>query len=557
MTAELTPERKLAAHNGRVRMMWLRAALVGKDGRGLQQATGNPLTTDFYPNQVLTVLAFDRLNAIEKCRQIGESFIFALDSLARAANEPHTTAIHISTDKWESQSKQGYVLRSLDAMNKAARAEIKLVSEAKDHLELETKDGTAHINFLAQRDPRGAERAAVYLHEMAHMEKLSAIIKGSVAATLHGGFVKGCSTHEGSLNTFNAIMTNEADENTGEKPYRNWARGTWPWWLCPAFCWDIDAASRLAPQMDTDERVAKFGTDPLQDMRLSSSLSDFQEECECEVIDSRYSYFPMELLEACMMGHENRYFEKCEVSSSDIGALADVEAEIDSLARAISDRTVRGDWVFAMDIGRNRNPDVIAIGHALDVDPDTIAPNLFITMDDMPYPAKQRVISYIMRRLPIGRGLIDRRGIGNQIAEWAKGEFGQRADGIDFTNDNKAMLTNNLKIRMERRDASGSRRLMLPQWGKLRRQIHAIRKLTTPAGNPVYDSKRAKKTDKNREVDDEKSHNDLYWALAMMNSLFDMPEASYAFTPEVIRRPTQGFGGGFARSGNIWTPGMR
>ena len=83
---------------GAARLALLAGALLS-DPKALQEATGDPNTESFYPNQIAAVLCDDRFQAAEKSRQIGESFIFAADSLARAILEPATTNIHISTDK--------------------------------------------------------------------------------------------------------------------------------------------------------------------------------------------------------------------------------------------------------------------------------------------------------------------------------------------------------------------------------------------------------------------------------------------------------------------------
>lgn len=525
--AHPTPDEARAEVAGITRLIWLKSGLVGATGRALQIASGDPGTKDFYENQVAAILGFRRLNAWEKCRQMGQSFAFAADSLARAALEPNTTAAHISTDKWESQSKQGYVLRILDALPTSHKNEIKLKSEAQDRLVLETKKGVATINFLAQRDPRGMERGGVYLHEMAHMPKLKEILKGAVASTLRGGFIKGCSTHEGAGSEFNLIMTNAPDEETGEKPYAGWNTGSYPWWTCPTYCRDVARALKDAPDMETDERVSLFGTPPLQDMRRSSSLEQFREECECEVVDSRYSYFPEELIAACAC--DKLIFDKVEVSGSKMGAVGQVKEKIDWLARQIEDGSLRGVWAWGYDVGRYHNPDAISIGHTPQGDNHTLQLNLCISMENMDWEPKQEVIAYIMRHLPVVRGAQDQTGMGMQLAAWAVAKFGQRAHGVTFNNMVKCALANDVKIRMEKRSDGGTRRLTLPRWGKLSRQFNSIRKIVLPSGAATYDS-----------TANDNTHADLFWSVALLNSCFDKPTGNYAFTPTVGRRPDSG-----------------
>lgn len=528
---------------------WLNVSLVGKDGAGLREATGDRDTTDFYPNQKAAILAYKRLNSWEKCRQIGESYAFAIDSLARARFEPNTTAAHISTDQWESESKQRYVVRSLECLNRQARAEIRLKSESRHRLELETAKGVATINFLAQRSPRGGERVGNYYHEGAHMEKLEEILKGGIAATLMGGFVKMCSTHEGAISHFNQIMTNAENEETGERPHRAWNVDSWPWWRCPAFCFDLEAAYTEAPNMETEQRVEAFGTDRLRDMWESSSLLEFREECECEVVDERYSYFPEDLINACLP-HKDRIlvFKPVEVNGAKAGALREALEGIDWLAAQIDAKILPKDgiWAWGYDVGRYHNPDAISIGHTPPKDPQTLELNLVITMENMDWPQKEQVISHMMKKLPIVKGAQDKTGMGMQLAAWAEREFGQKAFGVHMTNPMENDLVNNLKIRMEKPCPTGGRRLVLPQWGRLKREFNSIRKKVTAAGNPTYDSQATK----------DKTHADIFWSVALLNSNYELRQGNYAFQPMVRKKSTSTLPSrGRMTPGGIWTPG--
>ena len=431
-------------------------------------------------------------------------------------------------------------MRTLECFPTAFKSQVKVLADAKNHIEIQTNKGVSSIDFLAQRPPRGAERGGIYLHEMAHMAKMAAILKAGIFCTTRGGFIKGCSSHEGSDSLFNQIMTDAADEETGERKYRSWVRGSFPWWTCPALCVDIEAAMREAPHLETDERVAKFGTQTLQELRAGSSYDDFREECECLVIDSKYSYFPMELIQACQSPLETHWFEKLELSSRDTNILEQCQRLIAKLAKEIREGRLPGRWFWAMDIGVTDDPDAIMVGQTLRGGDKTVVPRLAITLHNVPFPTKEAIVGYLLKELPIERGLIDSTGPGAQMGQWGEREYGQKAMGFKFTNASKSEIVNALKIRMERTDPLGGRCLILPVWAKLQRQIHSIRKVITPSGNAVYDS--------NRE---DRAHADLFWALCMMNSLAGVPSANYAFVPPVIQRPQLP-----QRSqGQIWIPG--
>jgi phage FluMu gp28-like protein len=147
--------------------------------------------------------------------------------------------------------------------------------------------------------------------------------------------------------------------------------------------------------------------------------------------------------------------------------------------------------------------------------------------------------------------LIDATGPGTQMGQWGQREFGQKAMPFKFTLQSKSEIVNALKIRMERADATGGRRLIIPLWAKLQRQIHSIRKTVTVGGNAIYDGAR-----------EDKAHCDLFWSLAMMNSLVGAPSQNYAFVPPVIQRNSPALPSGISRggiggmgTGKIWLPG--
>jgi phage FluMu gp28-like protein len=77
-------------------------------------------------------------------------------------------------------------------------------------------------------------------------------------------------------------------------------------------------------------------------------------------------------------------------------------------------------------------------------------------------------------------------------------EFGDRAQGVDFTNPNKELWAVELKLRMQKAQVP------LPLDRELAYQIHSIRKTTTAAKNNVFDAARS-----------EHGHADKFWALAL------------------------------------------
>ena len=93
---------------------------------------------------------------------------------------------------------------------------------------------------------------------------------------------------------------------------------------------------------------------------------------------------------------------------------------------------------------------------------------------------------------------VDRHGIGMNLAENLRTEFGSRVEGIALIGQIKEMLAVDLKIAFE------NEQVALPRDRDLTSQIHSIKKTPTEAGYARFD------TEKN-----ERHHADKFWALAL------------------------------------------
>jgi phage FluMu gp28-like protein len=104
----------------------------------------------------------------------------------------------------------------------------------------------------------------------------------------------------------------------------------------------------------------------------------------------------------------------------------------------------------------------------------------------------------VIGTLPISSFLVDKTGIGMQLAEQLTRTHGSRVEGLTFTNETKELWAVELKVKMER----GA--LALPLDRELSYQIHSIKRKTTAAKNAVFDTEA-----------NEKHHADQFWALAL------------------------------------------
>lgn len=495
---------------GQRRFDWVRSYV------DIATACGDPESSTLNPNQIFTLLDHHQYQVAEKGRQEGHSFGFSLDSVAGSVIEPRSRHVHISTDKWEAQNKQVYCLNILDSLHRDTRQYARIKTESKERIEFANG---AMIDFLACRPPRGVPRARIYLDEIAFMPNVLAILKASIAATLHGGYIRAGSTHFGVGTEFYQMVRNTANE-AGRKPYDPWHRGYFPWWTCPNLCVDVNRAIYEAPGMATEERVEKFGNYKLKMVFSGYALvEDFQEEMECIACDLLHSFYPISLIQSCHpLNPDSYWFEYVECSSADVDPLEPAKNAIRLLAREIKSNKMNGQWYWAMDIGHTHDKDEITIGN---LDKKVLSPRVMISMSRMPFEKKEELIHYMMEQLPIQLGLIDSTGMGTQLGQNMNARYGEKAAPLVFDNNNKGIMANDLKIMME-----GSS-IMIPILSSLVRQIHAIKKTVTRHKREVYD------VEENRE-----HHGDKFWSLAMFASMAALTPAKFSF-PIIVTNTSQ------------------
>lgn len=502
----------------------------------ISEASGDDDTTGLTPNQIFCIGDDSKFQGTEKGRQQGHSFAFALDSIARAALEPRSMGIHISTDKWEAQKKQIYCLRIIESLSDAAKRYVKVIGEAKNRIEL--SNGSL-IDFLACRPPRGADRASVYLDEMAFMPNVEQILKAGIGCTTHGGgYVRVGSTHCGSTTEFYKIVRNTEDE-WGNKPYESWRRNAFPWWSCHTLCIDVMTALKEAPNMTTPERVEKFGKDNIKQIfKGYPILSDFQEEFECMVVDEAHAFFPLELIHRCIPPKGvDEWYEYVPIDGKTPDCLQPAKEAIRKLKMARFNGSIPGELGVSMDIGRKVDKDEISIGNFYN---DTVTLRLSISMADMPFEKKEEIWHHIQNELEIVKGSLDAThgSMGHHMGETMFKKYGQKSIAFEFTNNSKSELANGMKIKMEQNHFQMPE--PLPQ---LIRQFHAIKKNVTIGGHVTYG------VEENNE-----HHGDMFWSVAMLCGLFVTNVQNVAFPIHVIQQQNKHRIPMRPNAAGIWVP---
>jgi phage FluMu gp28-like protein len=162
---------------------------------------------------------------------------------------------------------------------------------------------------------------------------------------------------------------------------------------------------------------------------------------------------------------------------------------------ALYNRELHGTLYLGYDVARRRDCSVIyAIGYK-DGKKRSLAE---IEMRSTPFEEQLDTLRAIMKSLPVQRCCMDMTGMGEPLYEEMYKEFGDKIEGIGFTNETKEVLAVSVKRGLENRE------YLLPNSQAFHLQIHSIKQMPTLVGRFRYDAERT-----------DKGHADSFWAWAL------------------------------------------
>jgi phage FluMu gp28-like protein len=422
-----------------------------------------------------------------KSRQVGWSWDAAAEAVAEAKLIPRSTSLFVSINKEEAAEKIRYAKQIIEALDREARP--KLIID--NRFEIEFENGSRLISHPC-RPVRGKARPNIYLDEIAHYPNDNDIYKSAVPATTRGGRLRLGSSPLGASGVFWEIYEQKL------RKYPGFTRGFIPWWSVASLCKDVDRARKLAPAMLTDERVRAFGTSRLVEIFENLLLEDFQQEYECAWLDEATAWVSWDEIKRNQLDAQDGHLWYRQVTAygGRRETIDKVFDTIDELPDAIRLGKVEPVLAAGMDVGRHKHlSEIVIVGK-----PSTsqMPFRLGISLSGVEYEDQRAIAQRCLDRLPIVQLLIDRNGLGNQIAEDLNKQYGDRAVGVDFTNESKSLWAVELKVQMQRTHVP------IPLDRDLSYQIHSIKKIVTSAKNAVFDTMR-----------NEKHHADKFWALAL------------------------------------------
>jgi phage FluMu gp28-like protein len=419
-----------------------------------------------------------RLAADAKSRQVGWSFTAALDAFCDSRIDPGNPYIFVSINQDEAKEKIRY-LRSIIQATDAPLRPKRLVVDSQTEIEFD--DGSRFISHPC-RPVRGKPRARVYLDEMAHypggMDRL--VYTAALPATTKGGYLRIGSSTLGAKGLFWEIM---------EEKLRKWpgfSKRFIPWWGVRALCKGVLMAKQIAAERPTHERVYTFGTPALVEIFENMFLEDFQQEYECAWIDETTAWITWEVITRNQQ-LDLTYWHARSVDEA-LGMIPEIQ-------RACIDAKIEEVLCGGIDVGRKKDlTEMVATGKSTS---SHLPIRLMISLDRVAFEQQKSCFIEVIRRLPFTQVLVDRNGLGMQLAEDLERETG-KAQGVDFTNPNKELWAVEARVQAEKGATP------LPVDRDLAYQIHSIKKTVTAAKNNVYDTER-----------NEKHHADKFWAWAL------------------------------------------
>jgi phage FluMu gp28-like protein len=415
-----------------------------------------------------------------KSRQIAWSWLSAVEGLADAILGAQSS-IFVSINQDEAQEKIRYAKRAIEALTPSVQP--RLTRDSLSEIQLENG---ARLISLAARPPRGKARMNVYLDEYAHVRDDRPIYTGALPVISKGkGRLRIGSSPLGASGVFWEVYKQEL------RPYPGYKRKATPWWVVQAFCTNVVEAKRLAPALPTAQRVEMFGNDRIKAIYANLPEEDFIQEYECGFVDESTAWITWEEIKA-VEDSQLRWLN----TTSKGGNVSAAYAAIDATAQAIRLGQIESVLGGGMDIGRTRNTTEIFLVGVSTLQSYPL--RLTLSLDGVDFDDQLAVASYALKKLPISKLLIDKNGMGMNLAENLGKAFPTKALGVDFTGPSKTLWATDAKMLIQQRKTP------LPADRDLAYQIHSIKKTVTAAKNLVFDTAR-----------NEKHHADKFWAWAL------------------------------------------
>ena len=402
----------------------------------IYDSQSNLVAVPLYPFQKNWVLDKSRFKIGFMCRQIGKSFIVALEAVDDAIETGDDWVLLSAGERQSKELMQKVHLHCKAYSIAASDIEETFFEDTRYTLLTITLPNGARIMGLpANPDTARGFSANVVLDEFAFHTDSGAIWKALFPTISRGYKIRIVSTGQGKGNKFYAIWTGD----------NQWSKHF------------VDIYQAVADGVPHNIEELKEGIDDEE---------AWQQEFENKFIDEASTLLSYELIASCVDDSipQEILYDDFNISAFDL--------------------ELQGATYQGVDIGRKRDLTVFWMNEQVG---DVYWSRSILVLPKIKFRAQQELLSQLIRKFDVTRSCIDQNGIGAQLAEDTIDELGShRVEGVDFTNKNKS----DLAVRTLR--MFQDKRVRIPVSRKLRDDLHGIKKTTTVAGNIRFDAERTK-----------------------------------------------------------------
>lgn len=414
----------------------------------------------FLPYQAAVIEDASNLIVIEKSRQIGMSYAVAYKAVRLVSQKGNRL------DVWVSSRDDAQARLFLDdckgwarLLNLAANDLGEMLFDKENDFSayvLEFASGLRIYSLSSNPNALAGKRGHVVLDEFALHQDQRLLYRVAKPVTTWGGQLIIISTHRGMASVFNEIIRDIKEKGN-------------------PMGWSLHTITlQSAVEQGLVERInAKTGRTETNDAYLKRiraeclDVEQWQQEYCCRPSDDATAFITYELITACEAD-----------CMKDIGYL----------------RACANPLYLGMDVGRKKDLTVIDVGEKIG---DVLWDRVRIELQNKSFSEQREVLWDLLRLPQLKRACLDATGLGMQLAEEARAQFGWKVEPITFTGPVKEELAFALRAAFE------DKTLRIARDPNLHADLRGIRKQTTTAGNIRFTG------------ESEDSHCDRFWAKAL------------------------------------------
>lgn len=447
--------------------------------------------TFFLPYQAKWIKDTSRLKLMEKSRQIGISWASAYEDVTIASPDTNAHDVWVSSrDDIQARLYLEDSKKFASIFNIAAQDLGEVVVDPERKISafcIQFANGKRINSMSSNADAQAGKRGARKLDEFALHPDPRKLYSIAYPGITWGGSLAIISTHRGSENFFNELITDVRER--GNKKGFSLHRVT----LQDAL--DQGFLAKLQAKLPADDKRQDMDEAQYFDFIRSGCADEesFQQEYMCVPANDAVAFLSYDLIAGC------------EYTSAD-----DWQTNL---------KDAKNPLYVGVDVGRDHDLTVIWVVEKFG---GVAMTRKVVELKARTFDEQEAELYSILQLPQVRRCCIDQTGIGRQFAERAQKRFGNyRVEGISFTGPMKEELAYPVRAAFE------DRSVRIPRSDFIRSDLRSIQKLVTGSGNIRFAADRGKN-----------GHADRFWSLALAlhaGKQAEVPHMPVAFSSRTSR----------------------